>query len=247
MNKDVFPQLCCSFTLTLLLCFRCTVIADAQEPPADDTVSVVATVLDKKIFAKSSAPKEIAGRIHTKVAYYVMTDWAKQNNVKPTHEGLQELFANEAKKIPKELYETEEGKQRIALAVGWVKGSAVDWVTAKALHEKFGGRIATSSFGAYTAIEGRNAVLKEYAAEGKIKFHDPEIEKHFWDRINSPRVLDVTISDQKRIASRFAKPPWEGWGARTAEILRKEQQAKDHKTDNDGVKRSGDSAELPSK
>jgi hypothetical protein len=232
MDRNIQQQFYCTITLMTLLCFAGTGIARGQEPAADDSVFVAATVLDIKIFSKSVTPKEIADEIHTKVAYHIMSDWAIQNNVKPTREELQELFANEAKKIPKEFYETEEGMQRVGLAVGWAKGSAIDWVTAKALHEKFGGRIAVSSFGAYTAIEGRNAVLKEYAAAGKIKFHDSEIEKYFWERISSSRVLDVTISDPKRIASRFAKPPWEGWGAQTTEILKREKNGADHETDN---------------
>ena len=31
----------------------------------------------------------------------------------------------------------------------------------------------------------------------------------------------MTVSDPKRLASRFATPPWEGWGAKTAKILEK--------------------------
>lgn len=87
---------------------------------------------------------------------------------------------------------------------------------AKALHEKYGGRIALSSFGGWIAIEGRKALLKEYAVAGKIQFHDPELEQLFWQGIENPAVLDVNVSDPKRIASHFASPPWEGWGVRTA-------------------------------
>ena len=227
MYRYVMLQLCCSLPSATLLSFGCSGMADAQEAGRDKSPIIAATVLDKKIYTTSATPKEIAGEIHTKVAFHVMTDWAKKNKVSPTPDEIQELFQNEAKIIPKELYETEEGKQRIAVAIFWAKGSAIDWVTAKALHEKFGGRVATSSFGAYTAIEGRNAVLKEYAAQGKIEFHSVEIEEHFWERINDRRVLDVTISDPKRIATRFATPPWIGWGERTANKLKAEKDALD--------------------
>ena len=97
--------------------------------------------------------------------------------------------------------------------------AAVEWSTAKALYEKHGGRVAFSSFGGCISIDGRNALLKEYAAAGKIQFQDPEIEKEFWAGTENPAVLDVTVSDPKRLTGRFATPPWEGWGARTAKML----------------------------
>ncbi len=140
-----------------------------------------------------------------------MSDWAKRNNVRPTREEIQEHFANEAKQYP-QFYETDEGAKRAKFAMGWSIATTVEWATAKALHEKYGGRIAVSSFGGWVSIEGRNALLKEYAAAGKIRFHDPEIEKLFWGGVDNPAVLDVTVSDPKRISSHFARPPWEGWG-----------------------------------
>jgi len=139
--------------------------------------------------------------------------------VRPTRAEIQEHFSNEAKQHL-QAYATPEGMQQMGIAMMWGTASAGDWVRAKALHEKYGGPIAISSFGACIAIKGRNALLKEYAAAGKIQFHDPEIEKLFWEGTNHPAVLDVTIRDPKRIAKRFEKSPWQGWGARTAKLFK---------------------------
>ena len=60
-------------------------------------------------------------------------------------------------------------------------------------------------------IEGRNALLRDYAEAGKVEFHDAEIEKRFWQKLKDKRVLDVTVSDPKRIARHFAVSPWQRW------------------------------------
>ncbi|QDU74262.1 hypothetical protein Pan97_12690 [Bremerella volcania] len=39
--------------------------------------------------------------------------------------------------------------------------------------------------------------------------------------MGNPAVLDVTIREPERIARHFERPPWQGWGARTAKWLDK--------------------------
>ena len=235
----------------------------SQDQPAKDPRYVAATVLDKTVYLRSIKPEELARNreklsakdfakwqsesrwrpLDSKVTYHVMSDWAIQNNVRPTREEIQERFVSEAKQHLK-AYATPEGEKRVALAVALATVSAVEWATAKALYEKYGGKIALSSFGGWVAIDGRNALLKEYAASGKIRFHDPEIENEFWVGVENPAVLDVTVSDLERISRHFARPPWEGWGARTAKLFGLQDQRShtaDEKPAYKGVNRSGGS------
>ena len=162
-------------------------------------------------------------RMVNRVSHLVMTDWAKQNNVSPTRKEIETLFSNQAKQHLQAFADTVEGKRRVALAVAMGTGSAVEWSTARALHAEYGGPVALSSFGGWIAVDGRNALLKEYAASGKIQFHDDELETLFWKGIEDPAVLDVTVSDPKRIENHFAKPPWLGWGIRTALAWKKQR------------------------
>ena len=134
---------------------------------------------------------------------------------------------------------------QVALAGCFPQSGAVEWVTAKALHEKYGGRLAISSFGGFVAVDGRNALLKEYAAAEKIQFHDPEVEKQFWIAVEDPIVLDVTITDPKRIASRFAKPPWQGWGARVAKTLEENPKVFKGMSKSSGSEQKKPTAEAP--
>jgi len=227
-------------TLIVLASFEIGEPVCAQDQPAktNDSTYLAATVLGKKVNLRAITPAEVARNRETlskenfarwqaesrwrplvsRVSHLVMSDWAK-NNVRPTPEEIQEHFASEARQHL-QAYDTEEGRMQVALATGFTIMSAEEWTTAKALYEKHGGRVALSSFGAWVAIDGRNALLKEYPAAGKIQFHDPEIEKEFWLGVDNPSVLDVTVSDPKRIARRFATPPWEGWGVRTADRLK---------------------------
>ena len=209
--------------------------AHARDQPAKDSVDVAVTVLDEKIYLRPTDPSLVAQHraklsarafakwqsqsrwrpLVSKVSYHVMSDWANKN-VRPTREEIGELFRKEAKQHLQAYATPDEGK-RVSQAVGMATGMAFfEWATAKALYEKYGGCIALSSFGGCISIEGRNALLKEYATAGKIRFHDPEIETLFWEGVANPAVLDVTISDPKRVARHFEQPPWIGWGIRTA-------------------------------
>ncbi len=234
-------KLRCSLNLALFLLTLFAVSDSVSSARGDDSATkakyvVAATALGTEVRVKVIEPSEIARqreklspkefsrwqathrwrRLVNRVSHLVMTDWAKMNNVSPTHKEIQTQFANDAKQHLKGFGVTDEGKQRVALAVAMGTNSAVEWVTAKALHAKYGGPVALSSFGGWIAVDGRNAVLKEYSAAGKIQFHDAELESLFWKGIQDPAVLDVTVRDQQRIEKHFSRPPWQGWGIRTA-------------------------------
>lgn len=203
--------------------------------------AIGATVLDKKIYliplnpeleAKNRdalSPEEFAEwkserrwrPLVSKVSYHVMSDWAKRNHVRPNREEIERHFEEEAAQHLQEFAKDMEGQTRVALVVALAISHTVDWATAKALHEKYGGPVAVSSFGGLISIEGRNALLREYAATGNLSFLDPEIEKEFWIGVKDPGVLDVTVNDPERISQMFAKPPWMGWGFKTANLFEK--------------------------
>lgn len=213
-------------------------VATAEEPAKKPSSYVAAKVLDEEVRLRVISPEEVEFNraklsekdfarwqadsrwrpLVSQVSHLVMSDWAKQNDVQPSQEEIQQHFNEEAKQHLL-AFETEEAKRHIAVAVGWAVATSSEWATAKALQAKYGGPIAISSFGGCVSIEGRNQLVKEYAAAGKIHFSDPELEKLFWEGIRSPSVLDVTISDPKRISQHFERPPWQGWGARTAKWL----------------------------
>lgn len=265
MKNNFFPKLCLAIWLTIFACLQLSDVR-AQDEGARDSVYVAATVLDEKVYLRASNAVDVAQHrvelsakgfakwqgesrwrpLVSNVAHLVMSDWARQNDVRPTEAEIHKHFSDEAKQHLG-MYATGKQKKQVTLAVELATLSAGEWVRAKALHEKYGGSIALSSFGGWIAIEGRNALLKEYAAAGKIRFHDSEIEQLFWLGIENPAVLDVTVRDPKRIASHFEYPPWQGWGVRTAikfkenPFLSQTQAAKqDLKTDNDPANKDGE-------
>lgn len=224
--------------LIAIVCVSASDVATAEEPAKESSSYVAATVLDEEVRLRVISPEEVEFNrtklsekdftrwqadsrwrpLVSKVSHLVMSDWAKKNNVQPSQEEIQQHFKEEAKQHL-QAFETEDSKRHIAVAIGWAVATSSEWATAKALQAKYGGPIAISSFGGCVSIEGRNQLVKEYAVAGKIHFSNPELEKLFWDGIKNPSVLDVTISDPKRISQHFERLPWQGWGARTAKWL----------------------------
>ncbi|WDI43196.1 hypothetical protein [Bremerella sp. P1] len=222
----------------VLGCVSSGSVATAQEPMAQPSSYVAATVLDEEIRLRVISPAEVEHNrsklsekdfarwqadsrwrpLVSKVSHRVMSDWAKQNDVQPTREEIQKHFTDEARQHL-QAYDTPATKKQLAVAMGWAIATSSEWATAKALHEKYGGPIAISSFGGCIAIEGRNQLVKEYAAAGKIRFTDPELEKLFWEGLENPSVLDVTIREPERVANHFKRLPWQGWGMRTAKWM----------------------------
>lgn len=139
----------------------------------------------------------------------VLKDYEVREKISPSDQELETLHRDFMEKyLAKYPQLDDEAKKKIGLQIFWSLGSAKDWRTAKALHSKYGGRVATSAFGAYTSIEGRNAIVKEYHTRGEIKFHRAELEQRFWEKLKNDRVLDVIIPAD-RVKERFATPPWE--------------------------------------
>jgi hypothetical protein len=185
---------------------------------------LVATVLGKPIRLKDITPSEAPEKqkqlsesdykqwlrtyrarwLLSRISGEVLEDYAVRENLNPSNEEIKARIAEVASKPGGNV----EADKKLALRIAWVEASAREWRTAKALYDKYGGRVAISSFGGCTSFEGRNVVLKAYAAAGNIKFHDADIELAFWEKAKDERVLDVTLP-KERVGEYFVVTPWE--------------------------------------
>lgn len=197
-----------SVVLVFIVCLNQLVgktLAD-QPPPVHERRTLVATIFGQQIYADD--PR--ANRLFSEMSGSAMQEYTRANKLSPTKEQLAKIFSDTVAQHP-ELIKDDEAKRNTAIRLFWLRGASLDWITAKALHEEYGGPIATSSFGAYTSITGRDAIIRQFITSGDIKFHEPQAEKEFWERLQSTRVLDVTIRDPKRIKQIFAVSPWARW------------------------------------
>jgi hypothetical protein len=208
--------------------------ARAQAKAEDE---VVATVLTKAITLEQITPPEAAnqkqklppaeyeawllkhraGNLSQRVIGEVMRDYVRREKLKPSDDELDAIFDKIVKEhiAGKEL--SADAKKKIAIQRFWALGSARDWRTAKALYEKYGGRVAISSFGAWVSFEARNTVLQQYADRGELKIDQPELKKAFWDFVHDERMAGDVFVQPQNVAERFAHPPWETFQRELAE------------------------------
>jgi hypothetical protein len=144
----------------------------------------------------------------SRVSGRVMKDYAAREKLRPSDKELEAMFRDFSQKHLPNTKLDDESRKKFAVRMFWLMGSSHDWRTAKALYEKYGGRVAVSSFGACISIEGRNAVLQDYAARGDLTIHRAELTQAFWGKTKDERVLDTTLQP-KSVKRFFAVPPWE--------------------------------------
>jgi hypothetical protein len=211
-----------------------------EEAPAEKR-ELVATVLGKPIYQFTPADaakkrKELSGLDYERwlredraqhflshITGRVLNEYSIREKLSPSDDEIDALITAAARKYAGNFKADKESQQELGVRIFWLRGSSHEWRTAKALHEKYGGRVGISSFGGHMSFEGRNAVLKEYSAAGDIKFHDAELERAFWEKTLDERFSDVTLSPE-HVAQHFAVSPWERW---IAEQARKEVEMKD--------------------
>lgn len=104
--------------------------------------------------------------------------------------------------------------ERKGMAVAWQRASYIDWKVCKSLYEKYGGRVGMGSLGAWVALDGQNALLKEHLKAGDIKFHHAGIETAFWIYAQRERFAD-TYPKGERLKDLLGTPP-HLWGDATA-------------------------------
>ena len=181
--------------------------AQADPPPIDDdSCTLVATIFGRQIYSDDPRAK----RLFFEISLRATQEYTREKKLSPTKEQLAKIFSDAVAQHP-ELTKDDEAKGKTVMTLFWVQAASLDWITAKALHEEYGGPIAVSFFGAYASITGRNAIIKQYFKSGDIQIHQPKAARDFWERLKSKRVLDVTITDPKRIEQRFSVSPWRRW------------------------------------
>jgi hypothetical protein len=234
-----------SLTLVLLAMeILCGQVAQARAAgkPAAETGTLIATVLGNPIALEQITPVEAplqqkqlpeeayqawlrANRtnlLHFKISAEVLRDYAIREKLRPGDDEIDAILREGMRKYGIGKNSDRESQKQLAIELFWVRAQANDWKVAKALYERFGGRVALSSFGACTAIDGRRAVIRDYAAAGKIKFHDPQWERAFWEKNKDDHVLTVTLRPEA-VAAFFAIPPWEPWLQRKAAAQAKDK------------------------
>ena len=158
-----------------------------------------------------------AARLFDQIKMRVMQDYATREKFSPSDEELGKFFQDARRKYPENFETTDEKtRRRIALRAAMALAISKDWRLARALHQKFGGRVALSSFGAIESFEGRNAVLQEYFDRGDIKFHRPDLQQAFFEKMKDERIQDVTLPIERTREYFQEPPPWEKWLAEQA-------------------------------
>jgi len=152
-----------------------------------------------------------------------------KEKVHPTDEEITEKVRAIMKKH--EPYLKSLKKEEIGMRMMWLSGSSREWRTAKAMHEKFGGRVGISSFGACTAIDALAHLVQEGIDAGEITFHDAELQRAFMERVKKNLFTDVVLRP-KRVTEHFEVAPWERWEYLWAKEAA-EWQAKQSETEND--------------
>ena len=93
------------------------------------------------------------------------------------------------------------------IANAWSRAVLIDWKVCKSLYEKYGGRVGTGSLGAWIALDGQHALLKEHHKAGDIKFHDADIEAAFWKYAQREHFAD-TYPTGERLQQLLTTPPY---------------------------------------
>ena len=153
-----------------------------------------------------------AERLLADVAGKLMMDFYQREELHPTEAEISAKLSSVMQAYPELAFTIMMNKQaRLDLGVrfAFAGGSSIDWVVAKHLHEKYGGSVSVSSFGAMMSIEGRNALIRDYVARGDVRFYLPELEQALWEQAEKKYALDTTVRDQKRVKEMFETPPWE--------------------------------------
>jgi hypothetical protein len=93
------------------------------------------------------------------------------------------------------------------ISIAWARASLIDWKLCKSLYQKYGGRVGMGSLGAWTALDGQHALLREHHKAGDVKFHQAEIEAGFWEYAQREHFAD-TYPKGERLQQLLSTPPY---------------------------------------
>ncbi len=92
-------------------------------------------------------------------------------------------------------------------SIAFARASHLDWKLCKSLYEKYGGRVGVGSLGAWIALDGQHALLRQHHKAGDITFHHAEIENAFWQYAQREHFAD-TYPTGERLKQLFITPPY---------------------------------------
>lgn len=93
------------------------------------------------------------------------------------------------------------------IANAYSRAVLIDWKICKSLYEKYGGRVGMGSLGAWIALDGQHALLREHHQAGDIKFHDADMEAAFWKYAQREHFAD-TYPTGEQLQQLLATPPF---------------------------------------
>ena len=194
-------------------------------PVADKTRVRVAMAFGKPIYrdqiepGKSLAKTQNAAqrrahrgrRLLQVISRQATEDYRRRNQLEVTAEMKKSLWeAVMRAPLPPDRSVFCEEEQRL-ISFGWQHASLMDWVLAKSLYERYGGRVGMGSLGLWLAADGRNQLIRDYQKSGHIRIDDAEVEKAFWKEATKPNFADAYPKGE-RLKRLLAHPPHLGNG-----------------------------------
>ncbi|MFO0203842.1 MAG: hypothetical protein ACK528_12020, partial [Alphaproteobacteria bacterium] len=153
-------------------------------------------------------------RLFDTVKFQVRQDWIAREKPSPTDQELDQLIQTGYEEHPEKFVTAnEEERKKVALHLFMRRAVSMEYRDARAMWQRYGGRVGISAFGAYESFEGRNAILKEYIDRGDLKFASDEWRQGFLKRMEDTRVQDVLLSAERTREMFDGPTPWETWQA----------------------------------
>lgn len=198
---------------------------DSDVPSADAPV-VVARILDHEIYAsdliiegeeehlrKTMEPEDFerwqrthrVSSLWSKVSTRALQRWADENGVVVPEQQVEELAQ---RMLDVRSQRGEQADERVApdekdkaMTTIFARAIVTDRTIARALYEKYGGRVAFGSLGGCTSVEGTEAVLQQLRENGQLIIFDELLSKQFWQWASEPHG-DV-VREGKEAAEQF--------------------------------------------
>lgn len=112
--------------------------------------------------------------------------WADEHGVVVSEEQVERVAQRMLDNWPPK--EGQTGNEEVpnekvkAFTTKFARSMVTERTIARALHEKYGGRVAFGSLGGCVAVEGTEAVLQQLKKDGDLVILDEQLNEQFWQR-----------------------------------------------------------------
>lgn len=196
-----------------------------------DTKTLIATVFGEALYLKQMTPAEAevkrkalppgdyetwlrgyrVARTYDNIWAAVNKKYIEREKLDVSKEELDAIVKSVERQMKSEPEQPEGSSPTPAetkgISVAFRRASLMDWKVCKSLYEAYGGRVGMGSLGAWVALDGQNALLKEHLKAGDIKFHHAETEDAFWKYAQREHFAD-TYPKGERLQQLFAAPSY---------------------------------------